>query len=477
MTPKIVVCGLGPGGANQLTEATTASFDSIEHRYLRTCVHPTADRVNASASFDHLYEKADSFAEVYQKIAVELLEEANKHGEILYAVPGSPLVLEQSVRNLRQAAPSEGVELELLPAISFLDEVWARLQLDPVEETVTLIDGHQFASAAAGHSGPLLVAHTHANWVLSDIKLSVDVDDSHTVVVLQRLGTDDEHIEEIVWSDLDRVIEPDHLTSLYIPQLAAPVGHELIQSVQLMERLRRDCPWDAKQTHGSLRKYLIEEAYEVADVLDRFAAVEASSDDDDNSPEEVDAFELYDELEEELGDLWFQVLFHALLAQEEGYFSIADVARTLYAKMVERHPHVFEQATSDSAAKMPTVETWEQLKQQEKKRTSAFDDIPLALPSLSRADKVIKRGKRAGFAVEQESIGGLLAGVSNIDENATHQQIGRVLLGVVLAASNAKVDPELALREVVTSLAETGRQIEDGGQPPRSEWFDGLFRK
>ncbi len=472
MTPRIVVCGLGPGGANQLTEATTDSFDRIENRFLRTAAHPTAERVGTDQSFDHLYEAADSFAEIYAQIATSLLEQAGSHGEILYAVPGSPLVLEQSVRNLRNAAPAHGVDLELLPAISFLDEVWARLQIDPVEEQVTLIDGYQFATAAAGQPGPLLVAHTHANWVLSDIKLAGDLDDSHTAIILQRLGTDQENIQEVAWSDLDRVVEADHLTSLYIPKLNDPVGRELLNSVHLMERLRNDCPWDAKQTHGSLRKYLVEETYEVVDVLDRIAADEV--DGRREGPIELDEHELYRELEEELGDLWFQVLFHSVLAQEQGYFNVADVARTLHDKMVERHPHVFgaEEPTS-SQPSMPTVESWEKIKQREKQRTSAFDDIPGSLPALAKADKIIKRGTRAGLPFGEDVVEALLGGVSELGESATTQQVGQALLAVTAVAFRANVDPEIALRETLAAVIDRGREIElDGGSLSKRWIYD-----
>ena len=100
--------------------------------------------------------------------------DARQHGDILYAVPGSPLVLERTVRLLQQRCPLEGIALDIRPAMSFLDVAWARLAIDPIETSVRLIDGHDFVSAAADETGPLLVAHTHANWVLSDIKLAAE---------------------------------------------------------------------------------------------------------------------------------------------------------------------------------------------------------------------------------------------------------------------------------------------------------------
>ncbi|MEL6984348.1 MAG: SAM-dependent methyltransferase, partial [Actinomycetota bacterium] len=158
----ITVCGLGPGGPGGLTEATAAALAGPDPVHLRTRRHPTAERAAGAASFDDLYEQADTFDEVYQTIADSLTAEAERHGRVVYAVPGSPLILERSVRHLRdRAAADPALEVELLPALSFLDEAWARLGVDPVDDGVRLVDGHRFAVEAAGERGPLLVAHAH----------------------------------------------------------------------------------------------------------------------------------------------------------------------------------------------------------------------------------------------------------------------------------------------------------------------------
>ncbi len=271
-------------------------------------------------TFDPIYDRGDDLASVYRSIADALVQAAEQHGEVVYAVPGSPLVLERSVRHLvdRAADGANRLEVQLFPAVSFLDAVWARLSIDPVEASVRLIDGHTFSRDAAGERGPLLVAHAHAPWVLSDIKLSMDAGPDQRVVVLKAVGTPEESIVEIGWPDLDRMVVPDHLTSLYLPEVHAPVAVELQRSVELMSRLRAECPWDQAQTHASLRSHLVEETYEVLEVLDTIVAAEAAG----LEP----GYDDYALLEEELGDLWFQILFHAELASEAGQFSIADVA-------------------------------------------------------------------------------------------------------------------------------------------------------
>jgi tetrapyrrole methylase family protein/MazG family protein len=151
------------------------------------------------------------------------------------------------------------VALDVLPALSFVDLAWVRLGIDPYEQGVRLVDAHRFDVAAAGERGPLLVAHCHNRRVLSDVKLAVDDPPATPVVVLQRLGLPDESVTTVAWADLDRTFEPDHLTSLYVPELAEPVSGEVAAFVELVATLRAECPWDAEQTHESLNRHLLEE--------------------------------------------------------------------------------------------------------------------------------------------------------------------------------------------------------------------------
>ncbi len=215
-TPRVTVVGLGPGGEHHVTAQTLAEIARVPHRFVRTTIHPTSHLVGDGHSFDDVYEVADTFDDVYAEITDRLVAAAHEHGEVLYAVPGSPLVLERTVRRLRTA---DGISCTVHPAMSFLDVAYARLGIDPVEAGVRLVDGHDFAVSAAGERGPLLVAHCHADWVLSDIKLAVDdATGDEDVVILQRLGTPDELVTKTTWAELDRTVAADHLTSIYIPR-------------------------------------------------------------------------------------------------------------------------------------------------------------------------------------------------------------------------------------------------------------------
>lgn len=421
-------------------------------------MHPSTHLVAGAHTFDELYDAADRFEDVYAEIVERLVAAAAEHGEVLYVVPGSPLVLERSVRTL---LTDDRVEVVVLPAMSFLDVAWSRLGVDPVEEAVRLIDGHEFVTAAAGCTGPMLVAHTHANWVLSDIKLAADDPngdlDRTPVTLLVGLGTEAERIVDTTWADMDHVIEADHLTSLWIPELAIPVAAGYMRFHQLARTLREQCPWDIEQTHRSLVPHLIEETYEVVDAIHEIEP-------DDPSTDEL--------LIEELGDLLYQIEFHATIAEQEGRFTIADVTAGIHDKLVRRHPHVFGDQHGrpvDVDGTDEVLANWEDIKRAEKGRTSVFDGVPSALPSLAYANKVQKKAARVGF--DWPSVDGalpkiaeeadeLVEAAASGDASATADELGDLLFAVVNVARHLGVDPESALREASNKFRRRFEQVE-----------------
>ena len=434
--PRVTVVGLGPAGPEYVTAHTQVEIARVAHRYLRTSRHPSASLVPDAVTFDEVYEAADTFADVYAEITDRLVAAAHEHGEVLYAVPGSPLVLERTVRSL---GADERIECVVHPAMSFLDVIYARLGVDPVEAGLTLVDGHEFATGAAGLSGPLLVAHTHANWVLSDIKLAVEnASGDEPVIILQRLGSPDELITHTTWAELDRTVEADHLTSIYIPHLKAPVGAELVRFHQLARTLREQCPWDQEQTHQSLVRYLLEETYEVVDALQALDPDDPSTDDD---------------LIEELGDLLYQIEFHATIAEQEGRFTMADVAQGVHDKLVRRHPHVFGDVIATDTTTV--LSNWDAIKQDEKQRTSIFEGVPRSLPALSYADAVQRKAAKVGFdwpdvdgawpKVAEESAE-VREAVASGQIGEVHDEMGDLLFAVVNVARHLGVEPETALR-------------------------------
>lgn len=433
--PRVVVVGLGPAGPDLTTIGAVARLARLEHWKLRTRRHPAAEPYGERESFDDVYEAASTFDEVYRSIVEDLVAGARRHGEVGYAVPGSPFVLERAVALLLD---DERVEVELVAGMSFLDLAWAHLGVDPVEAGVRLVDGHRFAIDAAGATGPLLVAHCHANHVLSDLKLAFEDDEPESAVVLQRLGLADQHVVEVAWADLDRAVEADHLTSVFVPSVTTPVASELVRFAELVHTLRARCPWDREQTHASLTRYVVEETYEVVEAIEAY------------DPETGAGVE---DLEEELGDLLFQVVFHATIAAESGAFTLADVARGIHDKLHRRHPHVFGDADGDPAS---ITRTWEEIKRDEKGRSSVMDGIPKALPTLLYAHKVLSKAERIGADLPASADPAL------VDPDG---EVGAALLALVVHARREGVDADAALRRATdrlraSAVAHEGREAE-----------------
>ena len=219
-------------------------------------------------------------------------------------------------------------------------------------------------------------------------------------------------------------------------------GARLLDLVAVMDRLRSPggCPWDRQQTHQSLVKYLLEEAYET---------VETIEDGDFETPGEG-----RDALREELGDVLLQVAFHSRIAQEhaEEPFGIDDVAQGIVTKLIRRHPHVFGGGEAHTASDVEA--NWEQIKAEEKGRSSAVEGVPLAQPALSLAEKLMKRAKNAGVDVTVPQLPQSLRQQLDTSDGGGKQQVGALLLAVVGLARELGVDPEEALRAEARGLRE-----------------------
>jgi len=241
------------------------------------------------------------------------------------------------------------------------------------------------------------------------------------------------------------------------------VGAAFEKLVAIMSRLRSPggCPWDREQTHATLRTYLIEEAYEVLDALE-------SSDDA--------------KFAEELGDLLLQVLFHAQIAHEEGRFSIADVIREIYQKMIRRHPHVFGEKRAKDAAEV--LRNWEIIKKQERLAKSSassapstssaeslLDGIPASLPALLEGYQLTRRAARIGF--DWDSVDGIfdkldeetrelrhVLAAPQKDSRRLESELGDILFVVINLARFLDVDPEIAAKKASAKFSRRFREME-----------------
>jgi XTP/dITP diphosphohydrolase len=209
------------------------------------------------------------------------------------------------------------------------------------------------------------------------------------------------------------------LTNESLPGDTSPDGSPLVELVAMMARLRAECGWKAAQTHRTLAKHLLEETYETIEAIE---ALESGG-----SPEH---------LCEELGDVLLQVYLHAAIAAQAGEFDIDDVARGLKEKMLRRNPHVFGDVEETDPARIDA--TWQAVKAAEKQRTGLLDGIPLELPALNRAVKVLDRLEQAGVAVAASS---------------APDDLGDRLLALVAEARETGLDPEQALRDAVRRAA------------------------
>lgn len=451
----IAALGLGPGARGQLThEAQETLAVALRERrlVLRTRVHPTVDawpQLAAAPSLDHHYQTGDNFAEVYDHIAREVVQRASEvsgGAELVYAVPGHPAVGEATVVRLRQLASSHDVVLRLVPGLSFVDAVTAATGFDAGE-------GLRIADALAlgriDPTTPLLVCQMYSRRVASQVKLALGnyYPNEHAVLLVQAAGvTGRERIEHRRLFEIDRDDFADHLTSLWVPALPALQALREPQTlVEIMARLRAPggCPWDREQTHQSLRRYLLEETYEALDALD--AANMAA-------------------LEEELGDLLLQVVFHTQVADEAGVFNLGDVVAGISAKLIRRHPHVFGDIDAQDAAAV--LRNWEALKRAEREgkvlasgvvgsTPSMLDGVPRTMPALAYAQAVQERAARVGF--DWPDVSGVLA---KVGEEARE-----------LTAAMARAPGPSA----TATAAATGTEADHAAQAQRAELGDLLF--
>jgi tetrapyrrole methylase family protein/MazG family protein len=457
VNPVVRVVGLGPSTADHITERTARLIrDSAIVRF-RTVVHPSALHFGEVESYDEFYERADSFDELYAEIADDLarLARESPDQEVLYVVPGSPVVAERTVELLRGR---NDVTVLTEPAVSVIDVACAALGRDPMNVGLRIADALTSIEKLRG-PGPILLLQTYSPEILATVADRLPA--SLNVTILHHLGLEDELIVTTRADELTNFARADHLTSLWIDEFR-DAGEALGDLLDMMKRLRAECPWDQEQTHATLMPYLIEEAYEALDALEAFA--NASS---DGVPDEA----LIRHAEEELGDLLLQVVFHAELASEEGNFDFASIADAVREKNIGRHPHVFGDVQVADAEEVAS--RWEVLKQGEKGRESVTDGIAWQLPSLTLYTKLLRKAasldmsKESGESARQRALGAIAAlefdqdGAGYADSPSDVSDAwGDALSALVVAARYSGVDLESVLRERALSLRDVIRENE-----------------
>ncbi len=382
----LTIVGLGPGDADDMTRRAWRTLEQAEVVYLRTERHPCVPHLPRGTlyeSFDHFYEAHEQFDEVYDAICGYLLDRAQQEN-VVYAVPGDPMMGETTVLRLLARAPERGVRVEIVHGVSFVEPALRCAGIDGLEG-LQILDGMTIAAMhhpPINPSYPALIGGVYSREVASDVKLTLmnQYPDDHPVLLIHGAGTQGAAVEKVALYEIDRSLNLSHLSSLVVSPLSPYSSFESFQETIAHLRAPEGCPWDRKQTHASLRPYLIEEAYEVLDAIDR---------------------EAWDELAGELGDLLLQVVLHAQIATEEGEFQMADVLEAVNRKMIRRHPHVWGDVDVSGSAEQVRA-NWDELKRAErahqgKEAESLLDGVNKALPALMVAHEYQRRAAKAGF--------------------------------------------------------------------------------
>ena len=458
--PVVRVVGLGPGDQDLTTARTTRLIGAASVSRLRTRRHPGAAHLGDIASYDEWYEDATSFDDLYERIAEDLagLASASPTREVLYIVPGSPVVAERTVELLRAR---EDVETVCEPAVSVVDLACAAMSRDPMDG-LRVVDALGSAEPLRG-PGPLLVLQCYAPEVLAGLAARLPA--PTPVTVLHHLGLVDQRLVSVPAGELVGFADADELTSVWVDELRTP-GAAIDDLVDLMRRLRHDCPWDQEQSHASLTRHLLEEAYEALDALEVLVRREA-----DGSP--VDTAVAH--VEEELGDLLFQIVFHAELGAEEGRFDLATISDRVGAKLVGRHPHVFGDVAVSGSDEVAS--NWENLKRDEKGRASVTEGIAWQLPALTLYTKLVRKAVLVDLeGPGASSLVDAVAALRSIELSATpapdaastadvDPAWGDAMVAVVRAARWAGVDLEGVVRERSARLRDAIVAAESSSSP------------
>jgi tetrapyrrole methylase family protein / MazG family protein len=453
---KITVLGLGAGDLNQLPFGIYKELQKTDNLYLRTKDHPVISELETEGltfqSFDEIYEKHDRFEEVYEEI-VQLLVKASEAGAITYAVPGHPLVAEKTVQLLIELADKGNIQLDIKGGQSFLDAMFTSLKIDPIEG-FQFVDATDLEAESITFRQHLIICQVYDQMTASHAKLKLmeQLPDDYEVVIVTAAGSSNEQIRRVPLYELDRDTSINNLTSVYVPPVKneEDLYHqfETLRSVIATLRGPNGCPWDQKQTHESLKKYLLEEAYELLEAIDE--------EDDDH-------------IIEELGDVLLQVMLHAQIGEDEGYFSIQDVIQGLVSKLIYRHPHVF--STVHVNDEEDVLKNWQELKQAEKGHVveSVLSGIPKDLSGILKAEKLQSKAAKVGFDWKElppvvdkvnEELAEVLDAIKLNDQSKVEAELGDLLFSIVNLARFIDVNPEEAILKTNMKFTKRFQYIE-----------------
>ncbi|MGE7667516.1 nucleoside triphosphate pyrophosphohydrolase [Ureibacillus composti] len=453
---QLTVIGLGAAELDQLQMGVYKKLKSVEKIYVRTVDHPVISELKQEGirfeSFDEVYEKYDTFQPVYEEITNRLIELA-KVENIMYAVPGHPLVAEQTIQLLISAEREGKVNLKIEGGQSFLDPIFSALKIDPIDG-FQLLDGTSFSIYDVNMRQHILIAQVYDAFSASEVKLTLmeKYRDDYPVTIVIAAGSSQESLKTVPLYELDQSVEINNLTTVYVP----PVEHDedalkdwtTFRKIIATLRGPNGCPWDQKQTHESLKKYLLEEAHELLAAID-----------------EEDDFGIV----EELGDVLLQVFLHAQIGEDEGYFNLEEVLASISEKMIRRHPHVFGDVNVEDAEEVVT--NWNAIKQQEKGKEveNLLKGEYRATSTLQTSFNYQKKAASVGFdwpdadgawGKFEEEWKEFREEVTNGSSKSRLDEFGDVLFTLVNIARFYKISPEEAMIHANEKFARRFHHVE-----------------
>lgn len=461
----ITVIGLGASDFNQLPIGVYKKLKAAKNIVVRTMDHPVLQELQNEGivfkSFDEVYEKYDQFQPVYEEIVERLIEKA-KVEPVLYAVPGHPLVAEQTVQLLIKAEKEGKIQLTIEGGQSFLDPIFTALKIDPIEG-FQLLDGTSLSIHDVNMRSHVLIAQVYDQFSASEVKLTLmeKYPDDYEVTIVTAAGSSKELLKTVPLYELDQVVEINNLTTIYVPpvksHLEALKDWTTFRNIVSTLRGPNGCPWDQKQTHESLKKYLIEETHEF------IAAVNAKDD-----------FGMV----EELGDILLQVFLHAQIGEDEGYFNLEEVLESISEKMIRRHPHVFGDIQVKDADEVVT--NWEEIKRMEKGESQDSLLKGEFRPSSSLQTSYNYQKKAASVGFDWQDASGALhkfdeewnefkAELEKGSDETRLDEFGDVLFTLVNIARFYKISPEEAMvhanEKFLRRFQFVEQQVKNSGKP------------
>jgi tetrapyrrole methylase family protein/MazG family protein len=436
--PGVTIVGLGPGDPNLLTAEAREVLDAAAEVHTRAARHPALAALPAPTAV--IAVEAPSAA-----LVQELLALARRPQGVVYAVPGHPLVGDAAAAALIDACRRENLPCRVVGGVSLLETACEALGIDAVAVGVQLIDP---LDPRPDPGRPALLAplpgaaHLLA---LRDRLLGLYPPD-HAAAIVSTAASPPQR-REVALADLENAAPPDEPACLYLPALPPERNFRTFGGLEaIVHRLRAPdgCPWDRAQTHESLKRFLLEEAYETLAALD------------EGDP---------DKLREEMGDLLLQVLLHAEIAGESGEFRLADVVESIARKLVRRHPHVFGDVCAETPEEV--ADNWEAIKRDERAgRRPLLADVPPAMPALAYSQALQSRAGSAGFEwpdVERvlEKLVEELEELSKVkDAAARRDEMGDVLFVLTAVARHLGLDAEETLRLAARKFRERFTRME-----------------